>query len=250
MDRDLNMHKQTRRRLRLPGSAARLRVLCAISSGIWLACSTEPRQAIGNITYIHGKVMLQSITADNKVESEATAGKKVFPEDQIRTGPDSAAELQIRQYGLLRVGENTVFKLSELDGGNRVEVRVDEGKAGLFINKLPPEQELIVTTPTIIAGVRGTRLLVTNGTEQDSKVALFDGAIELSQSSGTKVVLDKPGEVKLKAGEKLQADSVQPLSAETLAEMNALESMDALQSPDQPKIERNEPRPIAPGTIE
>lgn len=198
------------------------------------SCSTEAPGIFGNVTFVQGRAYLRPGSASEKKEKELTEGLPVHFEDIIRTESKSAVELQLKNYGLIRVGEKTIFRLSELHKGRHIEIRVEKGKAGLFMNKLPKDQEVIVKTPTVIAAIRGTRFLVTSDDGKQSKVALFGGALELQNDSG-KVVLDKPGEVKLKKGARLSADLIEPLSPESIAEMKALENMNAIEFPEEPK---------------
>lgn len=143
--------------------------------------------------------------------------------DTIRTGPASVAEVIVQNVGMFRVSENSELKMEELQEKNKTIIRLDKGKAGFFLLKQTQDQDTTVRLPTAVAGVRGTKFLAS--AEGGSKVALFDGAVQVADPASQTLVLDKPGEVKLKAGESLKGRTIEPLSAESIADMKALEQM-------------------------
>ena len=186
-------------------------------------CSSEPGHA-GLITYVSGDVFINRIDQPQEKETAVNLGQKVVYDNQIRTALKSSAELQLKTYGLLRIGEQTTFRINEILKNQRVEIIIDEGKAGLFIDKLDKDQEIFVSTPTVVAAVRGTKFLITNDANDSSKLALFEGAVAM-KNDGQDLLLDQQGEIKVKKGQKIDASMIEPLSPESLAEMKALEEM-------------------------
>ena len=101
------------------------------------------------------------------VRSAAVVGAAVLAADRIVTGPDSAAALSLKDGTVLSVGPQSVVDLSAFDynattqEGNllvsllRGSLRMVTG----LIAKLKPEQ-VQVTTPTTVIGVRGTDFIV------------------------------------------------------------------------------------------
>lgn len=177
----------------------------------------------------------------------ARIGDTAGPHDVIQTRKSSAAELNVQGMGIVRLGENSRLKLGDLKSGKQLLLQLDQGRAGFLIQRLDSGAAFRVATPTMVASVRGTQFLVgvydatVGGTNAFSKVAMFDGALELAANSSgpdqpdvkqsgdspaaAAIVLDRPGEVRLRPGQALTAASVQALSAESQAEMKALEEM-------------------------
>lgn len=143
--------------------------------------------------------------------------------DTIRTGPASFAEVIVQNVGMFRVSENSELKMEELQDKNKTIIRLDRGKAGFFLLKQTKDQDTTVRLPTAVAGVRGTKFLAS--AVGGSKVALFDGAVQVADPAKETLVLDRPGEVRLKQGESLKGRSIEPLSAESIADMKALEQL-------------------------
>lgn len=110
----------------------------------------------GEVTVVHGNA-----------HSAAVVGAGVQTTDRIVTGPRSAASLTLRDGTVLAVGPDSVMDLAEYSfdattqDGNllvsllRGSLRVATG----LIAKLKPEQ-VKVTTPTTVIGVRGTDFIV------------------------------------------------------------------------------------------
>ncbi len=164
-------------------------------------------------------------------QRRAKIGSGADAVDSVKTLAASAAELDVLGIGTVRVGEESLLRLAELDGGRTIQIRVESGKAGFVIKKMQRNSEFRVSTPTTTASVRGTKFLAgiyegdeTGGAER-SKIAMFDGALELSDAAGHTLYLDGPGEVSLRANQQLDEVTVEPLSEESIAEMKALEEM-------------------------
>ena len=226
-----------------------IRLLLLLSCLSLCMCGGSPA-GFAVFQFVSGEVYILQ-NGDETLRVRAGVGDRARSSDTIVTGEDSAAELLIKHMGIIRLGPSSRINLSELRREGNIQIRVQEGRAGLFINKLKSNTRVNVVTPTITAGVRGTKFLVGVDEGQDSKFALFDGALGLTEPTGKgeEVVLDQPGEVRLAPGETLSADSVQELSAESIAEMKALEEMTALdrQPPPDASLLPGGVREAAPG---
>lgn len=211
------------------------------------ACKDTGNNVAGVIEFVTGQAFISSAMIANNEEKSIALGDIVRFEDSIRTEDNSGVEMLLKDYGILRIGEKTIFKVSDLSNKKRVEVRVQSGKAGMFIKKTTPQRELVITTPTVIAAVRGTKFLVSVGDGTASKIALFDGAIELKDFSGHAFILDKPGEIKVKKGQQINARMIEALSAESIAEMKALEEMSDMETSNAPTQPIHPLKPELPG---
>ena len=107
-----------------------------------------------------------TVVRDNS-RSAAVVGAGVHTTDRIVTGPKSAASLTLKDGTVLAVGPDSVMDLSEFafnsttqEGSMLVNlVRGSLRMATGLIAKLKPEQ-VKVTTPTTVIGVRGTDFIV------------------------------------------------------------------------------------------
>ncbi|MEQ9366406.1 MAG: FecR family protein [Leptospirales bacterium] len=236
----------------IPGATRAPRLLLYCIVGLLSATLTEScgpsKKDYAVFQFVAGEVFILKNGEDAR-RLRAYPGATAGPQDVIETRGDSAAELRVREMGIIRMGENSRLKLGDLNSRGRLDVHLDHGRAGFLMKRLKANQEFRVATPTVIASVRGTSFLVgvDAGASESrpaaaepliSKVAMFDGALELATpGSGvasekddgpahrSPTILDRPGEVRLGAGDALSAASIEPLSAESIAEMKALEEM-------------------------
>ena len=181
-------------------------------------CGQTPSR-LSRITFARGEIFVTHAGETKPAES----GQILYHDDMIRTGKDSYAEVMVQNVGVFRLAENSELKLEELQSKDKTIIRLDKGKAGFFLLKIPSKEQVQVRLPTAVAGVRGTNFLVS--AEKGSKVALFGGAVQMEDAAKKSVVIDKPGEITLKAGESLANKKVEKLSAESIADMKKLEEM-------------------------
>ncbi|MCE9596327.1 MAG: FecR family protein [Spirochaetia bacterium] len=197
----------------------RANLLLILSVAVLFTCQrTESR--LSRITFARGEIyLIRQGSSPVPIEAGAILQHK----DTLRTGKDSYAEVMVQNVGLFRLSENSELNMEELQANDKTIIRLDKGKAGFFLLKLIPNQQVGVKLPTAVAGVRGTKFLV--AADGASKVALFGGAVQVENEQKQSVVIDKPGEVKLKKGEAIDKSSLKPLSAESIADMKKLEEL-------------------------
>ncbi len=73
----------------------------------------------------------------------------------VKTGVNSEAEIEIRDYAVFHIKENSTVLLEDVLLSPRVEV-----KKGWFLAIIKRETQFEVGTPLVLAGVRGTVLFV------------------------------------------------------------------------------------------
>ena len=218
-----------------------LSVLCLIG----LSVCGGARDSVAVVQFVTGPVNIERVGVDAPIP--ARIGETILETDTIVTGEGGAIELDVRGVGVVRIGENSRLELTEFTEGRRIEIRVEQGRAGLFVGEQEPEGELVVTLPTLVASVRGTRFLAGADDEVGSKLALFDGALAVADPGGRELVMDGQSEIRLEEGAALTEDALGPLSAESIAEMRALEEMTSLDPGRQPRISDMPPPAAAPG---
>ncbi|RRD57031.1 hypothetical protein EII20_08550 [Comamonadaceae bacterium OH2545_COT-014] len=125
--------------------------------------ATTADARLGTFKTVQGEVTL----AQGGVRRAAVVGEGLLRGDRLSTGPDSAVALTLRDGTVLTLGANSALDLAEFafdtttHEGNML-VRLARGSLRMItglIARLQPEQ-VKVTTPTAVIGVRGTDFIV------------------------------------------------------------------------------------------
>jgi hypothetical protein len=136
-----------------------------ISLMVMLLASVASAQDIryGTLKSVSGDVALSQGVATRT----AAAGGAVLEADRIVTGRDASTTLTLKDGTILAVGPNTTVELTKVQfdtttqDGN-LAVNLLKGSMRMvtgWLGKLHPEQ-VRVTTPTSVVGVRGTDFIV------------------------------------------------------------------------------------------
>lgn len=147
-------------------------------------------------------LFFESLNSDVKPRPAREGKDVVKPENALRTGPNSRAEMLFQDKSLARVGANSTFSLKR-EGR---EVQVAEGTALLQVPKGSEETQIHTSTAT--AALTGTTMLVEQRPGAYAKNIVVEGKARISMP-------DRPGEsMNLNAGQML----VVPSGAERLPE--------------------------------
>ena len=201
-------------------------IILILQTGVILnSCKQAASPKLVRVSLVVGK-------AQKVREGKTTAlqtGEFLIAGDRITTRANAAVELVVRGQGLVRIGENADLSIEELFKKN-IRIRVKKGDSGYFLKKINRSGQFRVVMPTTVGSVRGTKFLARVNEQGESVLALFDGKMELQDEKkpGKALIMDKPGEVKAPANRSLAAETIQPLSPESLATMNKLEEMTRL----------------------
>jgi hypothetical protein len=143
-------------------------LLCVWQLGIATALAQPQAPAAaplpdGTIKTVQGQV---TVIHDN-MQSTAVVGALVRSSDRIQTGVDSAAAITLADGTIMSIGPNSVvelqsFRFDPATNDGNVLVNVVRGTLRMvtgMIAKVKPEQ-VKVTTPTTVIGVRGTDFIV------------------------------------------------------------------------------------------
>ena len=119
------------------------------------------------------------ILAEGKTEAPAKVGMVVRQNDIIRT-ENGTVDLQTRGGTAVRIREMTRITIAALTA--KGEAKLDMERGGLLANvpKNTKDEKFSVSTPTAIAGVRGTTFSVDVGADSRSTVRVMDGAVAMS----------------------------------------------------------------------
>ncbi len=133
------------------------------------------------VTMTIGDVQIRKMGSDNW--REVAVDDIVEMGDTLKTGADSACELQIVERGVYRLEANTemlVSKLVNQDETLQARMHVEKGTLGLKPKKLKEGEVFEVETSTAVAAVRGTVFMVNVTEEGDTKVAVVEGKVEFA----------------------------------------------------------------------
>ena len=145
--------------------------MSVLLAGYGTADSEEEETA--KIIYLKGRVKIQHPGDDFWIL--AKRGMVVNDKDKIKTFIDSEVEIVLDSTlkNIVKVEPNTEITLEELKGKR---LYMSKGKVLLLIEALPPDSSFEIKTPTAVAGVRGSGILVdTDG--QKTNVKCFEDKV-------------------------------------------------------------------------
>lgn len=151
--------------------------------------SYENQSTLGStqaiVFLLKGSVTLKD--ASGKVIPVEPKVTRIASDHTIETSKSSYADILLSDASIIRVYQNTKLQIQSILAGNGVDeskVVLTTGK--LFLKtegKINKERSIIVTTPTTVAGVRGTEFIIEE-TENQSTVLVGDGAVEGGSLNG------------------------------------------------------------------
>lgn len=115
-------------------------------------------------------------------------GENIPESDEVSVGKKSLADFQILNIAediVIRLKEDTKFRLKEKITQDRPSknLYIQSGEAIFNIKKLKQQESLIVVTPTIAIGVRGTQFGVSIDPKTGAnKLLLYEGSVSVSPS--------------------------------------------------------------------
>lgn len=148
--------------------------------------------AVGSVARVQGTATGQTNEATEKLE----VGASVFMEEVLATGTAARLEVGFLDTTKLTLGEKAKIRIDSFvyGGGQTRVLKVAAVGALRFISGRgkPRESQVIVRTPVVSIGIRGTDFW-TGPIDGQFGVLLLEGAVSVSNSAGA-VVLDQPGE--------------------------------------------------------
>ncbi len=132
---------------------------------------------------------------------EAFPGDSLRTGDSVITGSDSIAELEQRDLSSIIVKPDSIFTIREIDTGSGRETVLSTtvGSVSFKFGKLFGKEPLI-STPSMVAGIRGTELTVYAGEDGSTLIAVDSGLVTV-ESQGVSVDLVKDEGVEVLPGE-------------------------------------------------
>jgi len=118
------------------------------------------------ISYASGEVFLN--------DARAGSGSPVARGDTIRTGLGSEAEVEVRDYSVFNIRENSVVRLNDALAAPEMEV-----KKGWFLVIVKKGTPVKLKTPMVLAGIRGTVVFLNVLGDDQSYLCNCNGKVEL-----------------------------------------------------------------------
>ncbi len=130
------------------------------------------------VTYASADAVIQRGAS----EIPAKVGLSISAEDVIRTnaGP---VDLQTQSGATVRVRPYSVASVRSLTAKEGVGVDLRSGALSARVRRAAADEQFIVTTPTAIAGVRGTTFTVEEDAEKGAVVTVIDGKVAVAPRS-------------------------------------------------------------------
>ncbi|MBZ0169595.1 TPR domain-containing protein [Candidatus Methylomirabilis lanthanidiphila] len=146
----------------------------------------------------------------------------LMPGDVVRTGPGSRAAILLSDEVQIKVNANSTLEITEVMGPPGKAVRAGTAPLQTILNLLKGElwsrsrgRPLQIRTPAATATIRGTEFDLSSGPDNESRLAVLEGAVEFRNPQGGVVV---------RAGEEATARMGEPPSKTIL-----LKPLDAVQ---------------------
>lgn len=154
-------------------------ILCIL---IFFSCARKKQIDFGYVTFYYGNIDI--IKSGEKIKPKL----KMLLEsgDKISTSQHARIDVQLENYGLIRINQNSEVELDKIfDTVNqKVNVKMESGRILCKLKKLDKASEFNVETPTAVAGVRGTTFLVDSKEDKkNSEIAVDEGQLEVTSKN-------------------------------------------------------------------
>jgi len=129
-------------------------------------------------------------------------GDSIQTGETVITGYDGVAEIEKDDSSVIKIAPDTVFTYLEasVDGKKRDVLSCALGSMSFKFGRTLGTEPFI-TTPSVVAGVRGTELTVFSGVDGSSLIVVESGQVDVS-AEGAAVTLTSDEGVEVKPGEK------------------------------------------------
>ncbi|WP_321991338.1 FecR family protein [Marispirochaeta aestuarii] len=165
--------------------------------GLFFTAALPSAAQVASIDYLQGWVDLRYPSGD---VVEAMIGDELEKDDTVITGEDGTATLARQGAAEIVINPNTVFSIREIDSGGQKETVMHTALGSVkfkFLRLFGIEPK--ISTPSTVAGVRGTEFTVYAGDEGSALFTVDSGEVMVT-SQGIPVVLYEGEGVEVKAG--------------------------------------------------
>lgn len=152
------------------------------------ACNKEPKKLGSHtvaVVFVGGP---DAVIRTKAGDVKATKGAILNESDWIQTGAKTHVDLALPGNIVLRVDEKTTLKLTELglsEGGIQSDkLLLERGTVFAKVAKLDKRSAFAIQTPTVVAGVRGTKFMTQTDEKGAGKVAVIEGRVAVQSNAG------------------------------------------------------------------
>jgi hypothetical protein len=219
---------------------------------LFLSTNSFAQSFVGTFVVVKGDVKILHTPAANdpgpfaQVESvkysyeEAKIGKKVNPGELVQSGADGKAKIAYPNGDTFLVGNGTSLVMPSIDDkdANKMSaIKLIYGRMRSLISKKGPRNNMRVTTPDVVAGVRGTDFFTRANPDVGTQLTVLRGEVSVQSISN-------PSEpIAVKTGFMTQSDhkeAAAPKATEaTKEELTALQIESSLKATDTDLAELN-----------
>jgi len=188
---DSSSFKSPSRIFRYSMLVAAASLLVGLSLFLYIKYQSDPAQvATGNrkaiAVFLQGEVGIET----DKGIKRLFSGDLVKPGEIIVTGQDGTVDLAFSEGSLVRVSPNGRLTIREfmVTDKSAVNLELKKGDVLSIVQRQSASDSFRITTPTAIAGVRGTTFRVST-TGESTRISLIEGSVEIPSSSGGSSVI-------------------------------------------------------------
>ena len=164
-------------------------ILIALSTISISSCTKSRAPEKGITTCVIGNVW---ITRPNMERTQLKVQNEIKKGDVINTDTNAFAIIQIGDTKLVRIESNTTISVSSKLITGKQEFSLDQGQVMAKLKKLQKNESFKITTPTMIAAVRGTTFGVSYSKNRGT-VATKSGKVEVSHIAEDKNLMVETG---------------------------------------------------------
>jgi hypothetical protein len=117
-------------------------------------------------------------------EEKAVLGSAFKTGDKIITGPKSQVDVQIGEGNAIRLGQNARLEFTQLlqnpNGNSETKLTLNNGKIFAKVSKETKNDVFNISTPTLIANVRGTAFILEINKDQLATVKVVEGSVTVA----------------------------------------------------------------------
>lgn len=145
------------------------------------------------IQFLTGDVVIFSDLKSDK--GEKVKNNHVLVEKNIlKTGENGKCEIKLDDGTVVKVSEDTILMLGEInfkDGASNTVLNLVKGSALMKVSKLGDGDSFNVSTPTAVAGVRGTEFTMTVGSQDKLELNVLEGVVAAGSKNNEEIIFSK-----------------------------------------------------------
>jgi len=153
-----------------------------------VACKKQPPKAVAHTAAVvfvtGGDVKLLTTSGESKVAK----GTVLHENDKIQTGTKSQVDILLPGNIIVRLDQKSTLEMSEMklgEGGVQADrLILQKGTVFAKVAKLEGKSSFAIKTPTLVAGVRGTKFMTEADEAGNGKVAVIEGKVGVESKTG------------------------------------------------------------------